>query len=69
MQPKATFNELLNHALKMATDQRNSTPISDAARDLSIAITHIEDALTRYNSAQYRESGNWVRLDPDRFGG
>jgi len=41
------------------------TAAPGAARDLALAKTHLEDALTRYNSAQYRAKGTWKRADPD----
>lgn len=61
-----TFNQLLNEALGIAQARRvDAATTFDAARDLSIAITAIEDALTRYNSACYRIAGTWKRVDPD----
>lgn len=66
-----TYNEHGNAMLAIAGDKRNSCdPQNDpaqmaAARDLSLAITHLEDALTRYNSACYRLAGTWNRRDPD----
>lgn len=39
-----------------------------AARDLALSATHLEDALTRYNSARYRMKGIWKRADPDARG-
>lgn len=36
-----------------------------AGRDLALANTHLEDALTRYNSARYHALGTWQRRDPD----
>lgn len=47
--------------------QRNTAESPEEARDLSIAITHLEDALTRYNSARYRRAGTWQRAEPDRL--
>lgn len=44
-------------------------PDQGVARDLSLAITHLEDALTRYNSACYRIDGTWKRRDPDAAAG
>lgn len=42
-------------------DQHNA-----AAREFALSITHLEDALTRYNSARYRQEGDWHRNDPDK---
>jgi hypothetical protein len=60
-----TFNALLNAAQSRAEEQRKRYCNTAALRDLSIAITAIEDALTRYNSAQYHERLTWKRVDPD----
>lgn len=61
----ATFNMLGNAMQEMAEQQRNQASDGAVGRDLSIAITHLEDAMTRYNSAQYRRKGVWKRADPD----
>lgn len=47
---------LLEEALKRVTFERDSTPKDEPmkARDLSIAITHIEDALFRVYGAENR---------------
>lgn len=39
---------------------------ADIHRDLELAQQHLQDALTRYNSAQYRLRGTWERRDPDK---
>jgi hypothetical protein len=39
----------------------------DVKRDLALARTHLEDALTRFNSAQYRLLGIWNRRDPEKL--
>ena len=59
-----TFNEHGNAMLARAKYLRESAT-GDAARDLSLSITHLEDALTRFNSALYRIQGMWVRRDPE----
>lgn len=62
-----TFNEHGLAMLQMASNRRDEAYGQDAAlRDLSIAITHLEDALTRYNSACYRMAGTWKRADPEK---
>jgi hypothetical protein len=38
-----------------------------AARELALAITHLEDGNTRYNSARYHQMGRWQRVDPDKL--
>lgn len=64
-----TFNELLNLALEIANQRRafaaGNAGKFEAGRDFSIAITAIEDALTRYNSGMYHLAGTWKRADPD----
>lgn len=60
-----TFNELVSQALAQAESRRAVAHTPEEARDLSIAITHLEDALTRYNSSRYRHRGTWKRVDPD----
>ena len=60
-----TFNEHVNAAVGIAAAKRAGTSDGAVARDLSLAITHLEDALTRYNSSRYRERGTWRRDDPD----
>lgn len=71
-----TFNEhgnaMLQQAHQLRRDVFDGKVASDApanrdaaGRDLSIAITHLEDALTRYNSACYHLAGTWSRRDPD----
>lgn len=37
-----------------------------AGRDLSLAMTELENSLYRYNSSRYRVAGRWKRADPDR---
>lgn len=61
-----TFNEIVGEAIDRAKALRESARGGDEGRDLSIAITHLEDALTRYNSSRYRRFGMWKRADPDR---
>jgi hypothetical protein len=60
-----TFNELGAAMMeRINTQLLNAT--GDTARDLALARTHLEDALTRFNSAQYRLAGTWKRADPER---
>ena len=73
-----TFNELLALAGQRLTDKvdraenwMGNTSVSDKVdtkRDCALVQTHLEDALTRYNSACYRLVGTWKRVDPDRKG-
>lgn len=62
-----TFNELVEKALDLAQTQRQSRT-GESARWLSIAITKLEEALTRYNGAQYHHRGTFKRPDPDKEG-
>lgn len=62
---EATFNELIEEAIDRAQQQRTGRT-GEAARWLSICITHLEDALTRYNGAQYHHKGTFKRDDPDK---
>jgi hypothetical protein len=41
-------------------------PYDAAARDLSLAITHLEDARTRINAAHYRSTGKFSISDAER---
>lgn len=61
-----TFNQLVNEAITIADGRRDKAQAPGEARDLAIAITALEDALTRYNSSRYRSKGTWKRADPDR---
>ena len=60
-----TFNELVIEAVAIAKAHRSTTSDPEEGRDLSLAVTHLEDALTRYNSSRYRRAGTWKRADPD----
>lgn len=68
----ATFNDCANEMFVILADravQNGASPDNyqaDAGRDLALAKTHLEDALTRYNSARYRMGGTWKRADPDK---
>lgn len=62
-----TFNDLGNAMLDIAREKRSKTSDPDVGRDLSLSITSLEDALTRYNSAAYRLRGTWGRQDPDKL--
>ena len=64
-----TFNELVALAGLRLEFRSEAQPAVDAdeARDLALVRTHLEDALTRYNSACYRRAGTWKRADPDRL--
>ena len=65
---RLTFNELLALAgLRLEERVESGEDMDvDEARDLALVRTHLEDALTRYNSACYRRLGIWQRADPDR---
>jgi hypothetical protein len=62
-----TFNEHGNAMMVLIEEKAESASAFDgpARRDLALARTHLEDALTRYNSACYRINGTWKRADPD----
>lgn len=62
----ATFNELGRQMQAILDLTRDEAGQSGAGRDLALAATHLEDALTRYNSGRYRMLGTWKRADPDR---
>lgn len=63
-----TFNELVNEAIEKAKAHRDlSGP--EAAREFSIAITSLEDALTRFNGGVYRRAGTWNRADAEQVTG
>lgn len=64
-----TFNQHGQAMLDICETQIKSdeTP-GPVARELALSRTHLEDALTRYNSAQYRKAGTWKRADPDAPG-
>ena len=68
-----TFNEHGNAMLARIAELRisaNSAPDGSAAiADLDLARTHLEDALTRFNSACYRIAGTWGRADAERHTG
>lgn len=68
-----TAGELIAHLNWRFSQARSrvmhSTGVAErdqAARDFSLAITHLEDAATRYNSGRYHEIGTWNRADPDK---
>jgi hypothetical protein len=60
-----TFNQHGNTMLDLIAQQKLLEGDGAVLRDLALAATHLEDALTRYNSAQYRRKGTWNRADPD----
>ena len=53
---------------ELAASDRDSDggPSDSARRDLSLAITHIEDAITRANWAHYRRKGTFEITDAER---
>lgn len=70
---EATVAELLTEALERAKARRNSgskRPTRDAeARELSIFVTLVEDAITRHNKAVYMERGVFAITDAERIPG
>ena len=60
-----TFNEYGNAMIDQASSLRQSAATPEEGRDLSLAITYLEEALSRYNSSRYRAMGVWKRADPD----
>jgi hypothetical protein len=66
--------ELLQEVIARAEDLRAHLRDADraqeltdaAARDLSIAITHLEDSRTRLNAAGYRLNGRFSISDAER---
>jgi len=67
-----TYNQLGNAMLEKLEELTDSDEVMNhddwylIDRDLAVARTALEDALTRYNSAQYRIRGTWERRDPDK---
>lgn len=61
-----TFNEHGKAMHALINEKKLEAVDGGAARDLALANTHLEDALTRYNSACYRIAGTWKRADPER---
>lgn len=66
---EATFNQLGARMLELIdeakTQLRDKIDAGMEARDLALSATHLEDALTRWNSSRYRRRGSWGRADPD----
>jgi hypothetical protein len=60
-----TFNQLIENLLHIAREERTAASSAEEGRDLSLCITHLEDARTRYNSSRYRRMGEWQIRDPD----
>lgn len=59
--------ELLQEVIARAEEIRSKLHLADAAgRDLSIAITHLEDSRTRLNAAGYRLNGRFSISDAER---
>lgn len=69
MEESYTFNDFGASMMEILEEQLGSGHDGSVARDLALSRTHLEDALTRYNSAQYRIRGTWKRLDPDKMEG
>lgn len=68
---ETTYNEHGNAMLRRVAELFELGDVvlvgnEDAIRDLELARCHLEDALTRYNSARYRMNGTWGRQDSDR---
>ena len=61
-----TFNEHGAEMMNIIERQLDEVGRDLPGRDLALARTHLEDALTRYNSAQYHRRGTWKRADPDK---
>lgn len=61
-----TFNEHGAAMVSQIEALQGDVGRSDAGRDLALSLTHLEDALTRFNSAQYRIAGTWKRADPEK---
>jgi hypothetical protein len=63
----ASVVELLNVCLLRAGSARLAAAgFPDAAREYSIAITHIEDAIGRFNKGTYRMDGTFAISDAER---
>lgn len=60
-----TVNEMGNEIMRRLEEKIRYSGPGQAGRDFWLAKTHLEDALTRYNSGRYHENGTWVRRDPD----
>lgn len=67
---EATFAELGTVMTQMADNERNTAAPADpaAAREFSLAITHLEDAITRFNKGTYRRRGIFAVTDAERTG-
>jgi len=59
--------ELLTECLARWDRARATTLDSAVARELSIAITHVEDAITRSNKAGYRMLNRFAITDAERW--
>lgn len=61
----ATTVELLTTCMERLNRDRENNAAA-VARELSTAITHIEDAITRTNKAHYRARGVYAITDAER---
>ncbi len=66
--PETTFNDHGKAMLARLADMTARPEAQDLEvfGDLEQAKLHLDDALTRYNSARYRMAGMWDRADSDR---
>lgn len=73
MVASATTAELLTACLGRLDDARQSAlsatdqpRAGEIAREYALAITHIEDAITRANKGHYRQAGIFAITDAER---
>lgn len=62
------YADIYDQYLDLMRDIREAKDLAvgnDEARDLALAVTHLEDSWTRYNSARYHRLGLWKRSNPD----
>lgn len=63
----ASVAELLTVCIARAQEQRQEgSPPNAAGREFSIAITHMEDAITRFNKGFYMLKGTFAISDAER---
>lgn len=67
-QPVELFSsvELLTHVKERAALLRLNAASGEIAREFSESITHLEDAITRYNKGTYMADGTFAITDAER---
>lgn len=60
--------ELLNECISRCGEFKLHASSGEIAREYALAVTHIEDAITRANKGHYMQAGTFAISDAERAG-